>query len=23
MSDYDMGWTLVWAGGGPGPWPRP
>jgi len=23
MFDYDMGWTLVWAAGGAGPWTRP
>jgi len=23
MFGYVMGWTLVWAVGGPGPWPRP
>jgi len=23
MFDYDMGWALVWAAGGPAPWPRP
>jgi len=23
MFGYVMGWALVWAVGGPGPWPRP
>jgi len=23
MSGHVMGWALVWAIGGPGPWPRP
>jgi len=23
MFGYDMGWALVWAIGGPGPWLRP